>query len=66
MVPFADEHTDRKRQLGKLPLQGPYQRGPRPLVCRGPLHALLPLMLERVGPLGALLVVQLPIGLART
>jgi hypothetical protein len=66
MVPFADEHTDLKRQLGELPLEGPYQIGPGPLVCSGQLHALIPLMLERLGPLGEPLVVELPIGLDRT
>src|SRR5262245_32129422 len=66
MVPFADEHTDRKRQLGELPVEGPYQIGPGPLVWSGQLHALIPLMLERLGPLGELLVIQLPLGLDRT
>jgi hypothetical protein len=65
-VPFADEHTDLNRQLGELPVEGPAQIGPGPLVWSGQLHALIPLMLARLGPLGELLVIQLPIGLDRT
>src|SRR4030095_11609903 len=66
MVPVTDEHTDLKRQLGKLPAEGPDQRGPESLVCSGQLDALIPLMSERLGPLRELLVIQLAIGLDRT
>ena len=34
--------------------------------CSGQLSMLLPLMLERLGPGGALLIVELPIGRDRT
>ena len=60
MVPLADEDTDRKRQFMKLPVQCPHQGEPLPLVCSGQLHTLIPLMLERLGPGGELLIVELP------
>jgi len=66
MVPVPDEHTDLKRPLGKFPAEGPYEIGPESLVCSGQLHALIPLMPERLGPLRELLVIQLPVGLDRT
>jgi len=64
-VPWTDEPTARKRQLGELPLAGPHQIGPGPLVWSGPLHALTPLRPKRLGPLRALLVSQFPVGLDR-
>jgi len=61
----TDEHTDLKRQLGQFPSEGPYEIGPESLVCSGQLHALIPLMPERLGPLRELLVSQLAVGLDR-
>jgi len=61
----TDEHTDLKRQLGQFPAEGPDQIGPESLVCSGQLHALIPLMPERLGPLRELLVSQLAVGLDR-
>ena len=63
-MPSTDEHTNLTRPLVQLPLTGPDQIGPLPVVCRGQLSALIPLMPERLGPLRALRVIQLPIGLA--
>ena len=66
-MPFADQHTDLHGSLVSFPWRiVKYQIGPGPLVWSGELHALIPLMLERLGPLGELLVIQLPIGLDRT
>jgi hypothetical protein len=66
MVPLTDEDTDRQRPGGARAVACAHQGGPLPLVCSGQLHTLIPLMPERLGPLGALLVVQLPIRRART
>src|SRR5262245_58325505 len=66
MVPLTDEHTDLPRQFAELPAQGPHQGSAGPLVCSGQLHALIPLMSERLGPLREFLVIQLPVGLDRT
>src|SRR5215470_18157514 len=66
MVPLTDEHTDLTRQFAELPAQCPHQVSAGPLVCSGQLHALIPLMSERLGPLRELLVLQLPVGLDRT
>ena len=57
--------TDVKRQMGEPPLAWSYQVRALSSVCSGQLHALRPLVPERVGPLGELLVVQLPLGLDR-
>ena len=65
-VPFADEDTDVKRQMGEPPLEWSHQVRALSSVCSGQLHALIPLVPERLGPLGELLVIQLPIGLDRT
>jgi len=64
-VPLTDEHTDLTRQLGQFPAAGPDQIGPASLVCSGQLHALIPLMPERLGPWRELLVSQLAVGLDR-
>src|SRR6266545_4911402 len=66
MVPLTDKDTDCKRQLGEFTLERSHQGGPLPPACSGQLHALIPLMPERLGPLGERLVVQLPIRLDRT
>ena len=66
MMPFADEHTDVKRQVGEPPLKRSHQVRALSSVCSGQLHMLIPLMPERLGPLGELLVIELPIGLDRT
>ena len=66
MGPLTDEHTDLTRQFAELPAQWPHQVSARPLVCRGQLYALIPLLSERLGPLRELLVIQLPVGLDRT
>src|SRR5215467_10778140 len=66
MVPLTDEHTDLTRPFAELPTQRPHQVSAEPLVCRGQLHALIPRMSERLGPLRELLVIQLPVGLDRT
>jgi hypothetical protein len=63
MVPLTDEDTDRKRQAMEFALALPYEVRALPLVCSGQLHALIPLMPERLGPLGEFLVIQLPIRL---
>jgi hypothetical protein len=65
-VPLTDEHTDVKRQAVERALERTHQGGPRPLVGSGQRHALIPLRPERLGPLGALLVIQLPMRLDRT
>jgi hypothetical protein len=65
-VPFADEDTDVKRQMVEPPLDWSYQVQALSSVCSGQLHALIPLMPERLGPLGELLVIELPIGLDGT
>src|SRR5512132_2137489 len=65
-VPFADEDTNVKRQMGEPPLDWSYQGQALSSVCSGPLHALISLRPERLGPLGALLVIELPIGLDGT
>ena len=65
-VPLTDEDTDRKRQGGELAVARAHQGGPLPLVCSGQLYTLRPLMPERVGPVGELLVVQLPLRRDRT
>src|SRR5215831_18180293 len=65
-VPFADEDTDIKRQVVELPLEWSHQVRALSAVCSGQLHALIPLVSERLGPLGELLVVERPIGLDRT
>ena len=64
-VPFADEDTDLKRQVVELPLEWSHQVRALSSVCRGQLDALIPLVSERLGPLGELLVVERPIGLDR-
>jgi hypothetical protein len=66
MVPLTNEDTDLKRQGLELALPRPHPVRPRPLVCSGQLHTLIPLMPERLGPLGELPVIQLAIGLDRT
>jgi hypothetical protein len=63
MVPLTNEYTDLKRQGIELALERPHQVRPLPLVCSGQLHTLIPLMPERLGPLGELPVIQLAIGL---
>ena len=63
MVPLTDEDTDLKRQGVELASERPHEVGPLPLVCSGQLHTLIPLMPERLGPLGEFLVIQLPIRL---
>ncbi len=63
MVPLTDEDTDRKRQAMEFAVALPYEVRALPLVCSGQLHALIPLMPERLGPLGEFLVIQLPIRL---
>src|SRR5215813_6072322 len=65
-VPFADEDTDVKRQVVEPPLEGAHQVRTLSPVCSGQLYVLIPLVSERLGPLGELLVIQLPIGLDRT
>jgi hypothetical protein len=65
-MPFADQHTDVKRQMLQSPLAGAYQVRALSPVCSGQLYTLIPLMLERLGPLGKLLVSELAIGLDRT
>jgi hypothetical protein len=65
-MPFTDKHTDVKRQMLQAPLAGAYQVRALSSVCSGQLHTLIPLMLERLGPLGKLLVFELTIGLDRT
>ena len=65
-VPCADEDTDVKRQMGEPPLEWSHQGRALSSVCSGQLHTLIPLMPERLGPLGELLVIELPIGLDRT
>src|SRR4029450_9319831 len=65
-VPLADEDTDVKRQMVEPPLEWSHQVRALSSVCSGQLHALIPLVSERLGPLGEFLVVQLPIGLDRT
>jgi hypothetical protein len=64
-VPLTDADTDRNRQGGELAVERAPQVGPLPLVCSGPRYTLIPLMPERLGPWGELLVVQLPIRLER-
>jgi hypothetical protein len=64
--PCAAEAPDVKRPMGAPPLEGSPQGRALSSVWSGPLHALLPLVSERLGPLGARLVVQLPRGRART
>jgi len=66
MVPLTDEHTDLKRHFAELPAPCPHQVSAGSLVCSGQLHALIPLMPERLGPLRELLVIPLPVGLDRT
>jgi hypothetical protein len=66
MVPLTDEDTDLKRQGIELALARSHQVRPLSLVCSGQLDALIPLMPERLGPLGEFLVVQLPIRLDGT
>jgi hypothetical protein len=66
MVPLTNEDTDLKRHGIELALERPHQVRPLSLVCSGQLHALIPLMPERLGPVGELLVIQLAIGLDRT
>jgi hypothetical protein len=66
MVPLTDEDTDRKRLGGERALERAHQVGPLPLAHSGQLHALIPLMPERLGPLGELLVALLSIRLDRT
>src|SRR5215217_2974367 len=66
MVPLPDEHTDLKRHFAELPAPCPHQVSAGSLVCSDQLHALIPLMPERLGPLRELLVIQLPVGLDRT
>jgi hypothetical protein len=63
---LADEDTDVKRQMVEPPLEGAHQVRALSSVGSGQLHALRPLVSERLGPLGELLVVQLPIGRERT
>src|SRR5215471_17821019 len=65
-VPFADEDADIKRQVVELPLEWSHQVRALSSVCSGQLHALIPLVSERLGPLGELLVIQLAIRLERT
>jgi hypothetical protein len=65
MVPLTDEDTDRKRHAMECALALPYEVRALPLVCSGQLHALIPLMPERLGPLGECLVIQLPMRLER-
>jgi hypothetical protein len=62
---LTDEDTDRTRQGGELALERAHQGGPLPLVGSGQRYTLIPLRPERLGPWGELLVVQLPIRLAR-
>ena len=66
MVPLTEKDTDCTRQLGALTLERAHQGGPLPPACRGPLHALIPLMPERLGPLRELLVIARAMGLDRT
>ncbi len=63
---MTDKDTDCKRQLGEFPLERAHQGGPLPPACRGPLHALIPRMPERFGPLRELLVIEHAMGLDRT
>ena len=65
-MPCADEDTDVKRQRGEPPLAWSHQGRALSSVWSGQLHALRPLVPERLGPWGALLVVQLPMGRDRT
>ena len=60
MVPLTEEDTDLKRPGMECALALPYEVRALPLVRRGQRHALIPLMPERWGPLGAFLVIQLP------
>ena len=62
-MPLTAEDTDRQRQAMAFALALPYEVRALPLVWSGQLHALIPLMPERLGPLGALLVIQLPMRL---
>src|SRR3989442_1600354 len=66
MVPCTDKDTDFKRQLVEFTLERSHQVGPLPIACSGQLHALIPLMPERLGPLRELLVIERAIGLDRT
>ena len=65
-VPLADEDTDVKRQVGEPPLEGAHQVRALSAVWSGERHALIPLVSERLGPLGQLLIIQLAIRLERT
>jgi hypothetical protein len=64
--PFAAEDTDGQRQRVASPLEGAHQGSTLSPVCSGPLHARIPLVSKRLGPLGALRGVQLPMGRDRT
>src|SRR5215475_9732409 len=66
MVPLTDEDTDCERHALEFALALPYEVRALPLICSGQLHALIPLMPERLGPLGEFLVIQLPIRLEGT
>src|SRR5215831_8254566 len=65
-VPFANEDTDVKRHVVEPPLEGAHQVRALSAVCSGQLHALIPLVSERLGPLRQLLIIQLAIRLERT
>ena len=64
--PWADEDTDGTRPLGEPPLEWSHQGRALSSVWSGQRHALIPLVSARWGPWGALLVVQRPLGRART
>ena len=60
MVPLTDEDTDLTRQGMAVALALPSAGRALPLVRRGQRYALRPLMPARLGPVGALLGIPLP------